>query len=141
MTLNIEILVLGLVISGVAITLGYIINRRGEFLRIAGYVLLIIIGIVLLTDAIVFVDGDNVTGSFDYSVLNGSLVLNNSSYVIRTNYSSQKSTITNIFSFVIMILGFFGVVDTAREVNVKKKRLLEEDDNDVQDEIYGRDHN
>lgn len=140
MTLNIEVLVLGLILSGVSITIGYFVNRRGEFLRLAGYVLLIILGLVLLTNTLVFVSGDTIIGNFNYIDQNSSIILNNSNYVVTKTYDSQDSTITTIFSFVVMILGFFGVVDTAREMNVRKKKELESDEGEVQDEIQDDDY-
>ncbi len=140
MTLNIEILVLGLIISAVIISVGYIIQRRGEFLRLAGYIIIIIMGLVMLTNTLVFNSGDNIRGNFSYTTFEGDTVLNESSYSITKTYDSQNSTLTTIFGFVIMILGFFGVVDTAREMNVRKKRDLEADEGHVQDEIQGKDN-
>jgi len=140
LTLNIEVLVLGLILSGVSITIDYLVNRRGEFLRLAGYVLLIILGLVLLTNTLVFVSGDAIIGNFSYGEVNGNTVLNISEYIITKIYTTQNATITTIFSFVVMILGFFGVVDTAREMNVRKKKELESDEGEVQDEIQKDDY-
>ena len=125
---NIEIIVLSLAVSFIMIIIGYLTKRRGEFIRLAGFTTLIITGLVLLTTSIAFTSGTNINGSFTYSLVNGSLLLNSSSYAVQNVYSAQNPVVTNIVAFIVMLLGFFGIVDTVREMNLKKMKEIEEDD-------------
>ena len=136
---NIEIIILTIALASFLVVLGYLTQRRGEFLRLAGYTIFIILGLVLLTTSITFNTGNNISSSYTYSEINGSLTLSNASYVSENNYSEQNATATNIFAFVVMLVGFFGIVDTAREMNVRRKEELEADEGDVQDEIEYKD--
>jgi len=107
---------------------GFLISNRGELFRLSGFIVLIITAIILIVSPLSFPSGDVLSGSFTYDTIDNTTFLNSSNYVVTTTYSEQNSVISNIISGVLLIVGFWGVVQTTMDMSRDRKDKMEDVD-------------
>jgi len=116
MTLQLPIIILSLIIGATLITLGLIFQKKGFLLSLAGGIIFIIAGITMLGSPIQFISGSQI-------LINGTTITTD--YV----YESQNTNITNILSWVIMIIGF--ATTTMSAVRLWHNKLENVEDHDI----------
>jgi len=133
---QIGIAVLTLVISAVAIFLGYLFDnfteRYGEetggFLKLGGYLILLIMGIILFTSPISFADETITEETHDYFLYNNTPLINKSISVETKVYTSQDNTLSEFLAWVICLAGFSGFILTVIDLYQGRKRRSEDPD-------------
>ena len=104
-----------LVLSIVLIGLGLKYSDHTE-LSLIGFLFLFLLSLTILNEGVVYNSGENVSSTFDYSIVNGSHLLTSSEEAYTKTYSpivfdgGITSHLVGYWLAVASILGFIGVI-------------------------------
>ena len=119
-----EILYLNLIIAGILILSGFYFKKKALFLSLSGSIILIITGIVFYSEGVSIINGATET------------VVNNVTTILKNRTTIQDNT-TYISSFVILVLGFAGVIGSAIGFyDDKNKKAITENDKGYDEDDY-----
>lgn len=114
---TVTLFIIATIVSFALIILGVSLKENQHFGQsaIAGFILLLITGIILLMSPLTYVTGQNVITNNNYENITG---VNNSSTVLMTNnnqtstniYTSDNSVLSYVLSLLYILIGIAGLI-------------------------------
>ena len=119
------ILIISLALALILIVAGFYDYKHGGYLKLSGFVILLIIGLLALTSPLELKTGELTNTTNQYYVQGNETLLNltssNTSYI----YTENSNILNNVFGIILVLLGLYGIMRSRQDIMSDKEKLYD----------------
>ena len=110
------ILIISLTLAIILIIAGYFDYKHGGYLKLSGFVILLMLGLLTVISPIEIKSGELTNTTNQYTYENNETLLDSTSSTTEFVYTENNNILNNVFGIILVLAGLYGILRSRQDI-------------------------